>query len=270
MHEIQLAIVHATGMAQRKKSGQVVDSFPECEDLRKKALVASSYLMEKRAKARLKNMHAQMTKQGCTHTQIALPASTRAAAILINWESLIKEKWNLTLHWLSNVKAKDLTDDEFYLIAQLSSVLFPIGLLVRIVQSDIPGAISYTMFFTLRTWVVYLTSKKWYVWQRQDGQESTQKSIQGGMEVTTSHHAHHTKVCPSLSLALERRSTCIPMVPVLRANLHPTAKKLLDRLIQEMTNYGVKVTKSGAKARLPVPLLPGTSSTHVLLSCGSI
>ena len=163
MHEIQLAIVHSTGMAKRKKGRVVVDEFPECEDLRKKSLAVSSYLMDKKAKARHKKMQEMMASQGRGHTRIVLPNATRAAGILIHWESLLRERWNLVLYWLSDFKAKELNDDEFWLIAQLSSVLFPICTLVKTVQSDKPGAIAYTFFFTLRTWMVYLTSKKWYV-----------------------------------------------------------------------------------------------------------
>jgi hypothetical protein len=48
---------------------------------------------------------------------------------------------------VSNVKATDLTEEEFYIIAQLLSVLYPIGLLVKLVQTDRPGAIAYTYFF---------------------------------------------------------------------------------------------------------------------------
>jgi hypothetical protein len=33
MHKIQLAIVHATGMVQRRDRGKVVDQFAECEEL---------------------------------------------------------------------------------------------------------------------------------------------------------------------------------------------------------------------------------------------
>jgi hypothetical protein len=163
MHEIQLAIVHGTGMKKRTKDEKVVDEFPECEDLRKKAIAASKYLMEKRAKGRLKKYHELMKSNARPCIRIALPPSTRAAGILINWESLLREKWNLGLYWLKDVSAKDLTDAEFYLISQLSSVLFPIGLLVKTVQSDRPGDISYTLFFTLRTWIVYMTNKKWWV-----------------------------------------------------------------------------------------------------------
>ena len=146
MHQIQLAITHSTGMVQRRKDNKVIDSFPECEDLRKKALLASSYLMEKRAKARLKQMQALMSQRGRVTTRIAMPNSTRAAGILINWESLIREKWNLGIYWDSNVKAFCLNDDDFYLLAQMCSLLYPIGALVKIVQTDRPGAISYTLF----------------------------------------------------------------------------------------------------------------------------
>jgi hypothetical protein len=104
-----------------------------------------------------------MKTHSCHNNRIAMPNSTRAAGILIQWESLIREKFNLVLYWLSNVKATDLTEEEFYIIAQMSSVLYPIGLLVKLVQTDRPGAIAYTYFFAYRTWVAYLTQKKWFV-----------------------------------------------------------------------------------------------------------
>jgi hypothetical protein len=80
MHEIQLAIVHATGMVQRKEKGKVIDEFPECKDLRNKAHADSSYLMEKRAKARYKQFHTLMASQNRAHCRIAMPNSMRAAA----------------------------------------------------------------------------------------------------------------------------------------------------------------------------------------------
>jgi hypothetical protein len=109
MHKIQLAIVHATGMVQRSEKGKVADQFPECEELWKKAQAASSYLMEKRAKGRYKQFHALMQSHSHHHNRIAMPNSTRAAGILIQWDSLIREKFNLVVYWLSNVKATDLT-----------------------------------------------------------------------------------------------------------------------------------------------------------------
>ena len=259
MHEIQLAIVHATGMAQRKKDNKVVDSFAECEDLRKKALLASSYLMEKRAKSRLKKMHEEMTKHGRQNIRIALPASTRAAGILINWESLLRVKWNLVLYWHSNVKAKDLTDDEFYLIAQLTSVLYPIGVLVKVVQTDRPGAISYTLFFILRTWVVYLTQKKWFVaetrrtehpeeYSRWDGSYNFPPRTFKGVPIADSSSG-------TSSGKNRKRKKYIPMSPVWRDTLHPTAKKLIDRLIKEMMQYGVKPTNDRLLAMACNPLM---------------
>jgi hypothetical protein len=229
MHEIQLAIVHATGMAQRKKDREVVDQFPECEELQKKAHTASSYLIEKRAKARYKQFHALMQSHGHQHCRIAIPNSTRAAGILIQWESLIREKFNLVVYWISNVKAKDLTEEEFYIITQMSSALYPIGLLVKLVQTDRPGAIACTLFFTFRTWVAYLSQKKWFVPETRQTEHPEESSKWDG-----SYHFPHrtyTSVCikdgPS---GKKKKNKFIQMNPVLREQLHPHTKILLDRL----------------------------------------
>jgi hAT family C-terminal dimerisation region len=255
MHEIQLAIVHSTGMVDRKRGKNITDSFPECEMLRKKAMLASGYLMEKRAKSRHNKMMELMTSHGRLCCRIAMPASTRAAGILILFESLIRERFNLDIYWHSNVLAKDLTDSDYYAISQLASILFPIGVLVKNVQSDKPGAISYTYFFILRIWVEYITRKKWFVaetrrtehpddWTRWDGSYTFPPRSYKGIPIE--NITERKKL---------QKKKYIQMVPVLRDDLLPIAQKLLDRLIREMTNYGVKPTDDRLLAIACNPLM---------------
>jgi hypothetical protein len=254
MHVVQLAIVHATGMAQRREQGKIVDEFPQCEDLRKKAHAAASYLMEKRAKARYKEFHKLMVGHGRAHSRIAMPNSTRAAGILIQWESLIKEKFNLVTYWQSNVKAKELTEEEFYLIAQMCSVLYPIGLLVKLVQTDRPGAIAYTYFFIFRTWVTYLSNKKWYVPETRKSEHPEEVSRWDGSYQFPPRRHDGVPIKDIASDGKKKKKKFIPLNPVARGKLNPHAKRLLDRLCKEMINYGVTPTNDRMLAMACNPL----------------
>jgi hAT family C-terminal dimerisation region len=255
MHEIQLAIVHSTGMVERKKGKNITDSFPECESLRKKAMLASGYLMEKRAKSRLKKMQELMTTCGRVCCRIAMPASTRAAGILILFESLIRERFNLAIYWHSNVVAKDLTDSDYYAISQVASVLFPIGVLVKNVQSDKPGAISYTYFFILRTWVEYITRKKWFVAETRRKEHPDDCTRWDGSYTFPPRSYKGIPIENITEQKKLKKKKYIQLVPVARDKLLPIAQTLLERLIKEMTNYGVKPTDDRLLAIACNPLM---------------
>jgi hAT family C-terminal dimerisation region len=201
-------------------------------------------------------MHDQMQACGRSSGKIVMPNSTRAAGILLLFESLVREKHNLVMYWMSNVKAKDLEDKEFYLVSQLCSVLFPIGLLVKLVQSDKPGAISYTLFTTIRTWMVYLTSKKYYV---ADTQRSSHSDDLTKWDSSFTFPPRTYKGVPiteqTSGKSKARKKKYIPLTTVKKEHLHPIAKKLIDRLITEMTKYGVKATDDRLLAMACNPLM---------------
>ena len=173
-----------------------------------------------------------------------MPNSTRAAGILIHWESLLRERWNLAMYWHSNVKATRLSDEDFFLISQMSSLLYPVGALVKIVQTDRPGAISYTLFFAIRTWVVYLTQKKWHVAETRRSEHPEDISR---WDASYNFPPRKYNGTPTTDGATGKKKNkpnkYIPMTHIMRENLHPTAKKLLERLASEMTAYGAKPTK---------------------------
>jgi hypothetical protein len=121
-------------------------------------------------------------------------------------------------------------------------------------QTYQPGAIAYTYFFTFRTWVAYLTQKKWHVPETRRTEHPEESSKWDG--------SYHFPPCTYNGVPIKdgasgkkKKNKFIQMNPVLREQLHPQAKKLLDRLINEMTNYGVMPTKDRLLAMSCNPLM---------------
>jgi hypothetical protein len=67
----------------------------------------------------------------------------------------------------------------------------------------------------------------------------------------------------------KKKNKFIQMSPVLREQLHPHAKTLLDRLIKEMVNYGVTATPDRLLAMACNPLVTtlGMEELDLLLTC---
>ena len=63
MHELELALKHAIGWLTRKRNNRIVDSFDKAEELRELSFKVARYLMEKRAKSRLKKYAELMKKK---------------------------------------------------------------------------------------------------------------------------------------------------------------------------------------------------------------
>jgi hAT family C-terminal dimerisation region len=72
-----------------------------------------------------------------------------------------------------------------------------------------------------------------------------------------------------VSSAKNRKKKYLPMTQVPTVNLDPIAKKLLDRLIKEMTNYGVKATHDRllAMACNPFTATHGMEELDLLFAC---
>jgi hypothetical protein len=165
MHSTQLVIQHATGHLKRKKDCKIVDEFPECEDLRKKARDSAFYLMNKKAKTRFAKYKKQMNNQGRIANRIFMPNDTRAAGVHMFFNSMITSRWNLDSYWYEDPAARkyELDNDEYATIAELEAVLYPIALLTKLLQSDKFGSNSVSFLYTCRCFETYACERTWYV-----------------------------------------------------------------------------------------------------------
>jgi len=239
MHEIQLALQHATGLKTRtaKVDGKskIVDEFPDCVEIITKAKLAGSYLMDKKSKGRFKNFRKKMEEMGRSTIKIVLPNSTRAGGVVIMFESLVRSRWNLHHYWHQDTTARDLTDDEFYLVSQITSVMGPINHLLRLVQTDVPGAIAYTDFLIFRTITTYMDNTEWYV---ADTRKSTHPDeTDRWCPLPYPQRDHRGVPIGNLKTGSKKKDT-LPLLKVATEDLDDMAKELIKRVVIELARYG--------------------------------
>lgn len=245
MHEVQLALDHAVGKKTRKRNNKIVDSFKEAEAIRLQALKASGYLMEKKAKARFKKYKELMVEKGRVGQRIAQPNSTRAAGINIFYESIIRQRFNLHVYWFKmkdSMKDKNgkplnvtLTDDEFWQLAQFAGILYPIGLLIKLVQTDTPGAIAYTHFFVFRTFYTYLCTESFYVPETKIAEHEAEGQTKWNGDARFPKRDF-------LGIPQEpyTMGSMIQLVEVKKDDLTDISKKMVKRLVKELKQYGAE------------------------------
>ena len=94
MHQVQLIITHATGRVTRKKNNKIVDSFVECERIRKTSEDCANWIMNRKSKGRYSDYCKNMTEKGRSSRKLIIPNSTRAAGVVLHYESMLMSKWN--------------------------------------------------------------------------------------------------------------------------------------------------------------------------------
>jgi hypothetical protein len=97
MHETELAVNHAAGFVIRKKRNEgIVDSFPACDDFRKRAKEISKYFVDGKSKARWDKYEKFCYDQGLQPVRLILPNKTRVAGTHRMYELLLRNFWGIT------------------------------------------------------------------------------------------------------------------------------------------------------------------------------
>jgi hypothetical protein len=204
-------------------------------DIITKAKQAGSYLMDKKSKGRFKNFKKKMAKMGRKAIKITLPNSTRAGGVVIMFESLVRSRWNLHHYWHEDTTAKELRDDEFYLVSQLASVMGPINHLLRLVQTDVPGSIAYTDFLIFRTIITYMDNVAWYV-------ADTRRATHPDETDRWCPHAYPTRDHRGVPIGNaktgSKKVNYLPLMKMKTADLDDVAQELIKRLVLELAGYG--------------------------------
>jgi len=162
MHTMSLLLNHAVGQLTRKVRGKVTDSFPEAVNVRKAAMESAAWLNNNKSKSRYHKFVEMMNQAGRTAKKLVMPNSTRAAGTVLLYQSLLEQRWNLEEYFHKNSEAKELSDENFWKVSQLHGILYPLMVLIKQLQTDRFGAISYTYYLIIRVLVMYLSKRKWW------------------------------------------------------------------------------------------------------------
>jgi len=265
MHEVSLAFEHGIGKRMRSKNKVVIDSFPAAEDIRKKSLWATGELMEKKAKSRFRDFTKQMAECSRKVIRIIQPNSTRAAGVYLHYETVIMMRWCLYFYWLSKEVGKMLTDADFWLIAQLLSVMYPMSVLIKLVQTDRPGAIAFTFFYIFRAYVAYCTAIQWWVAETRI-EKTPEKTMPDRWDGNASFPVRDYQGEPVEGKKAKKQT--IRMVPIETKKLHPIAQKMIKRLAKELLQYGAKPTPERLLAMSVHPMMAvhGIAELEVLVA----
>jgi len=163
MHTIQLIIEHSTGRRTRKKKKLTVDDFPECEAVRKVAKEGASYMINKKAKGIWKKYAAQMKELKRHQVKLIVPNDTRAAGVVLMYQSLIQSRFNLMKFYSDHPGSMVISNNAFVNIAELEAVLYALSVLIKLIQTDMFGSIAYSFVLCFRTYVHYAIQRFWYV-----------------------------------------------------------------------------------------------------------
>jgi hypothetical protein len=249
MHTTSLLIGHATGILTRSSAGTVIDSFDDLRDLFKEVMDAASWLNNKKAKSRYIKYVKLMVRLGRKGRKIVVPNATRVAGIVHHLRSLLMERWNLLEYYREVSDTKEISDNQFWLAAQVHSVLHPLSVLCDQVQTDTFGAISYTYYFIMRLFSMYYYKKYYWVVETRTSNNPDKETRWGGEKLT--YPKLNWEFCPNdwenqkqniIKGDLKGNLSRLGMVLIPRENLDPIAQTLIMRVKKEFVNYGVVPT----------------------------
>jgi hypothetical protein len=136
MHTMQLISEHAAGKRTHSKNKKITDSYPECEALRKKAMVATTWLMNKKAKGRHDNVTKMVVSDGMKSGRIEMPNDIWAADEHHFNKSVKKFHWDWNKHWCDTPDDPSLEDEKLLDRAEKEALLFPLSLVIKLIQTD--------------------------------------------------------------------------------------------------------------------------------------
>jgi hypothetical protein len=104
-----------------------------------------------------------MTELQRKYIKIIVPNDTRAAGVVLMYQSLLRSRFNLKKFYGDYPDATQVSDDMFGKIAELEAVLYPLSVLIKLIQTDKFGSLSYSFVLCFRTYVNYVINDTWYV-----------------------------------------------------------------------------------------------------------
>ena len=244
MHITQLCIDHATGRKKRSQNKQITDSFDECEAIRLASLKASKTVWDKKSKKKWDDYSTVMKSCARMVTKILQPNKTRASGVRLHYEGMVRARWNLDLYWFKKSITGGLSNEQFLIVAQLWSVLYPIGILAFEIQTDDVGALSYSFLYYFRCFVLYATKKRWWVPDVCKSHNTDDESHWNGNATfpELSYNGDPVGVGAGASI-LNGTMQKIQMLATKTEDLHAVPTQLAVRLCKELKSYGGSPTR---------------------------
>ncbi|CAB9497428.1 unknown protein [Seminavis robusta] len=183
--------------------------------------------------------------------KVNCPNSTRSGGMILHYEDSLRSRWNYEAFWHEEPRALSQTDDEYWIVAQHHSILYPTKILLMQVQSDNFGAISYTVYFIFRTFAILVTcSNYWVVETRR--REIVDKAAKWSAEAMLPVMKFDgTPIYPKPILEgtgpnkichVPGSPTQVSMKKVNKEEFHDLSKKLIGRLTAERSMLGMAPT----------------------------
>ena len=213
MHTQELCLKHALGVCVRKRSGVVVDSFEEGKSLRDRVKLFASKVMDKKAKGRFAEYNRVCLDSYRTPAlKIALPNDTRVSGTFLLFSDILRARGLILLYEGKTVYSQVYKDcvlktDEWKLIAEFEAVMRCTNLLALSSQTEIVGEIAFA-------WLEVINCK---------ARLGPKRSF-NVIDITQTWEP-------------TRSRDEIPCAKVERAQLHPTTRTFIQRLLIEFENY---------------------------------
>ena len=159
---------------------------------------------------------------------------TRAAGTQLFYNSLVKSRWNLAMYWSGELEGDhSLSNDEFIAVAENEAVLYPLGLLIKIVQTDDFGSLPYSFPLMFRIFVTYAVQEVWWVAdvdRRHNVNESDRWHAGARFTKRTFQGVPINPPSPRL--------TSVSFVRKTRGTMKKESLKLIKRIEKEFYEYG--------------------------------
>ena len=129
MHMANLVADHASGKRTRSENKTIVDSFPECENIRLRIHKLAGYVFSKRAKQRQITYKHRNALVNYKTIRIALDNDTRISRTVLMYQSALRSMYTLTVYFNQESAANRsvmLTPDEWNLLSGFEAAMRPI------------------------------------------------------------------------------------------------------------------------------------------------
>ena len=149
MHRAELILKHATGLAVRKRHGEVIDSNPSFMKIYQIFFKFSSWLMSSRSPKRFQRLKEYAQKNHRHIIKIQMPNTTRVTGCIIMTHDLFRDKHTMDAYKnqqsFETNKDKDFVskypkESEWQALAEFEGVLLPLKKCAMSLQVDDPSA----------------------------------------------------------------------------------------------------------------------------------
>ena len=146
MHRAELILKHSTGLAVRKKKGEVVDSNEEFMTVYRKFFKFAAWMMSSRAK-RFEKLRSYALKHGRKVIKVSMPNTTRVGGCIITFHDLFRNKFVTDMYAKEKFEYKDdefikhyPSEEDWQLLAKFEGILAPLKQVSMSLQVDDPSA----------------------------------------------------------------------------------------------------------------------------------